>query len=328
MNWQRKALRVGSWVILAAVVLRLWSNGAPQQFLSWLRQPEMISALLFLETGKVFRPPPEEPVTTTPPTEPSAIPTEPPAALPVFSEADAALVYVRDTSGNTADLPDLLETPLHWDLTGATPTVLIYHTHATESYTQTATDRYEETSDYRTLDPEHNLVSIGDRLAQLLLDAGIGTIHSDTLHDYPSYDGGYDNSRKTIQGALANHNSIQLVLDLHRDAAVDSHGNQFSTAAQVGSRESAQILFLVGTDHPHWQQNMALAVKLTALLERMHPGITRGIITRTYDYNQDLSPGALLVEVGAAGDTREKALVAVEALAEAIIALSHGSKSG
>ena len=70
---------------------------------------------------------------------------------------------------------------------------------------------------------------------------------------------------------------------------------------------------------------MALAVKLTAQLEKMYPGITRGIITRTYDYNQDLSGGAILVEVGAAGDTREKALVAAEALAEAIIALANGT---
>ena len=58
----------------------------------------------------------------------------------------------------------------------------------------------------------------------------------------------------------------------------------------------------------------------------MYPGITRGIVTRTYDYNQDLSPGALLIEVGTAGDTRQKALVAVEALSEAIIALANGAE--
>ena len=325
MDWQRNALRVGAWSVLLAVVLRLWSNGVPELFMAWLGRPETVSALLYLETGKVFRPPPEEPATEPVPTEPSEAPTEEPAPLPVFSPEDAELVYIRDTSGNTADVSALLEAPLTWDLTGTAPTVLIYHTHATESYTKSTTESYTESSDYRTLDTDYNMVSIGNRVSELLADAGIGTVHDGTLHDYPSYDGGYDNSRQTVLNTLAEHDSIRLVLDVHRDAAVDSNGNQYSTSAQVGDRESAQILFLLGTGHPNWQENMALAVKLTALLERMYPGITRGIITRTYDYTQDLSGGALLVEIGTAGDTREKALVAAEALAQAIIALSQGS---
>lgn len=324
MDWQGKALRAGACAVLLAVGLRLWSNGAPQLIMSWLGQPETVSVLLYLETGKVFRPPPEEPE-TQPPTEPTNASTEAPAVLPVFSPDDADLVYVRDTSGNTADIPALLETQLSWDLMGTAPTVLIYHTHATESYTRTADDTYTESSAYRTLDTDHNLVSVGTRLTELLRDAGIGTVHDTALHDYPSYDGGYDNSRQTVLEALDTHENLRLVLDLHRDAAVDSGGNQFSTAAEVDGQESAQILFVVGTDHPGWQQNMALAVKLTALLERMYPGITRGIITRTFDFNQDLSAGALLVEMGAAGDTRQEALVAADALANAIIALAKGS---
>ena len=325
MDRQGKALRVGACAVLLAIGLRLWSNGLPELFLSWIQQPETVSALMYLETGKVFRPPPEEEPSETALTESTDAPTEEPPALPVFSAADAELVYVRDTSGNTADLSALLEDPLTWDLTGGTATVLIYHTHATEGYTQIPGDTYEESSDYRTLDTDRNLVSVGTRLAELLTAAGIGTVHDSTLHDYPSYDGGYDNSRQTVLDALDGNSGIRLVLDLHRDAAVAADGSQFSTSAWVDGRESAQILFLVGTGHPNWQENMALAVKLTALLERMYPGITRGIITRTYDYNQDLSGGALLVEMGAAGDTREEALVAAEALANAIIALANGS---
>ena len=322
MDWQRRSLRVGAWAVALAVAVRLISTGVPGRVLAWLRQPETAAVLMYLETGKIFRPPPEETVhETIPVTEP----TETPPVLPAFSAEDAALVSVRDTSGNTAEIAALLETPLTWDLTDAAPTVLIYHTHATESYTQTLEETYTESSDYRTLDTAYNMVSIGSRVEELLTQAGIGVVHAGTLHDYPSYDGGYDNSRETIRDALGREPELRLVLDLHRDAAVDANGNQFATSATVDGRESAQIMFLIGTGHPNWQENMALAVKLTAQLERMYPGITRGIITRTYDYNQDLSGGAILVEVGAAGDTREKALVAAEALAEAIILLAHGS---
>lgn len=324
MDGQRKSLRMGAWAVLLAVALRLYSTGALGAVWEWLSQPEVASVLMYLETGKMIRPAPGE---TQPPETAPAV-TEPGAEdpeRPVFTPEDAELVKVRDYSGNTADIPALLVQSLEWDLTGEGPTVLIYHTHATESYTRTAADTYEPSADFRTLDTQRNMVSVGDRLEELLTAAGIGVVHNGTLHDYPSYDGGYDNSRQTVLGELEAAQGLRLLLDLHRDAAVDANGNQFTTTATVNGRESAQIMFLVGTGYPGWQENMALAVKLTALLEKMYPGITRGILTRTYAYNQDLSGGALLVEVGAAGDTREKALVAVEALAEAIIALAKGS---
>lgn len=322
MDWQRKALRMGTWAVILAVGLRLFSSGALGRVWEWMRQPEAAAVLLYLETGKIFRPPPEE---STPPTHPTVMPTEPLSEQPIFSPEDAELVFVRDTSGHTADVSALLEAPLDWDLTVGDCTVLIYHTHATESYTKVSGETYTESGEYRTLDTDHNMVSIGTRMTELLTQAGIGVIHSETLHDYPSYDGGYDNSRETIRDALEQAPEIRLVLDVHRDAAVDDYGNQFATYANVSGRESAQIMFLISAGHPNWQENMALAVKLTALLEKKYPGITRGILTRTYDYNQDLAGGALLVEIGAAGDTREKALAAAEALTEAIIALAYGS---
>lgn len=326
MDWQRKSLRIGTYALLLAVSVRLYSNGALTWVQDLFRNPDTAAAIFYLETGKIFRPVPTE---TTAPPEETAAPTETPTVseqkLPLFSSSDAALVSVRDTAGKSADIASLLEMPLALNLTAENPTVLILHTHATESYTQTAEEPYDETSQYRTLDTGYNLVSIGNRLKALLTDRGIGVVHAETLHDYPSYDGGYDNSRATAEAVLAQEPGIQLVLDLHRDAAVDTYGNQFSTSCQINGREAAQILFVVGTGHPNWQENMALAVKLTALLEKMYPGSTRGIITRSYDFNQDLSNGALLVEMGAAGDTREKALVAAEALAEAIAMLAQGT---
>ena len=322
MDWQRTALRVGSWAVASAIVLRLIGSGIPGQLLEWLRQPETAAVILYLETGKIFRAPPEE---TLSPTEPPDTPTDPAADPPTFSPEDAELVYVRDTSGNTADIAGLLTEPLEWDLTAGDAAVLIYHTHATESYTRVSGEAYAESGEYRTLDTGYNLVSIGDRMRELLTAAGIGVLHDETLHDYPSYDGGYDNSRATLQDALEQHPEIRLALDVHRDAAADEDGNQFATYATVNGRESAQIMFLISAGHPNWQENMALAVKLTALLEKMYPGITRGILTRTYDYNQDLTGGGLLVEIGAAGDTHDKALVAAEALTEAIILLAKGS---
>ena len=89
---------------------------------------------------------------------------------------------------------------------------------------------------------------------------------------------------------------------------------------------AAQLMLVVGTRQEDWQSNMALAVKLTALLEKRHPGITRPISFRTQRFNQDLLPGALLVEVGAAGNSHPEAMEAARQLADAVAALGKGTQ--
>ena len=81
-----------------------------------------------------------------------------------------------------------------------------------------------------------------------------------------------------------------------------------------------------GLNHPDWEQKLSLALKLHAQLERQCPGITRPLVLRSQRFNQDMSPGALLVEVGAAGDSHDEALAAAEQLAKAIVALAKGTQ--
>jgi stage II sporulation protein P len=171
---------------------------------------------------------------------------------------------------------------------------------------------------------------VGRRLTQRLEKAGIRVIHDTTLHDYPSYTGSYNNSRKAVQEYLEQYPSIKLVLDLHRDAALEANGKQMVTKANVNGETSAQLMLVVGTNasglhHPNWQENMALAAKLHVVLEKTHEGITRPICFRAERFNQDLHPGMLLIEVGSAGNTQPQALLATDCLAEAIIALAHGA---
>ena len=164
---------------------------------------------------------------------------------------------------------------------------------------------------------------------QKLESAGIGVIHDRDFHDYPSYNGSYADARASIEAILADNPGICLILDLHRDAA-DVGDGQLDTSARINGQESAQLMLVVGTDagglyHPHWQENLALALKLQAQLERMHPGLCRPIDLRAQRFNADESPGALLIEMGAAGNTHEEALLAADALAEGIIALAKGA---
>ena len=337
MEQERRSIRIGLTAIALAAVLRIFSSGILQDAAVFFSDPKVISFLLYLETGRVMRIPEATEATIEQTEAPQTLPV--PEAIPenhlpvAFFPADAAQIGIRNNAGYSVDLENLLLQPLEWDLKQAAPAVLLVHTHATESYTQTPDATYTPSSQYRTLDPAHNMLAVGAHLAQLLQQRGIQTVHDTTLHDYPSYTGSYSNSRKTIRGYLEDCPQIPLILDIHRDAVETEAGKQLAQTITVDGKKIAKLMLVVGTDagglkHPHWEQNLSLAVKLHAQLESICPGICRSISFRQERFNQDLTAGTLLVEVGAAGNTLPEALAAVEVLADAIEALAYGTTAG
>lgn len=319
-----RAKRVGLAAVLCALLLRLWAAGLPEKVMSFLTQPNTAAFLIYLETGRdvrfsssqeVFSP---DFMESPPPAIPE--PTEEP--IPAFSDAQTPELYY--TVNKSPDIESLLAQPLNWDLRGDEPTVLILHTHSTESYTKQGED-YIETSSWRTVDENYNMLSIGSRVAEILAENGICAVQDTQLYDYPSYNGSYTRARKAITAYLEEYPSIQLVLDLHRDASGEGSG-QMRTAAKVDGEASAQLMIVLGTNHKNYEENLSLALKLHAQLEGTHSGIMRPLQLRAQRFNQDLSSGALLIEVGAAGNSHAEALRAAEALGEAIVALARGSQ--
>lgn len=337
MDQQRKARRVGAAAIMCALVLRLFSAGIVDQIFDCLIQPNIQKFLTYLETGRNVRfsasnevfaeeedfwplffresPPPWIP-------EPDPEPT-----LPSF--ADASKLEIAYSCSLRPDLDTLLQKPLEWDLTTSDPAVLILHTHTTESYTKNG-ESYQETAAFRTLDENYNMLSIGSRVAEILEENGIPVLHDRELHDYPSYNGSYTDARKTMTGLLLENPTVKLVLDLHRDAS-GSNLNQLRTVANIGGVTAGQLMFVMGTnaaglEHEKWEENLSLALKLQSQLELQAPGIMRPLSLRAQRFNQDMHPGAILVEVGAAGNTHAEAMLAAEELARAIIALAKGTQ--
>ena len=325
---EQKVLRLGTVVIVGALILRLLSGIGFDFVLS----PKVTSWMFFFQTGRLSKPVQVVATTPTQATTPPATtpkPTEPTTlSVPTFSPDDADAITVSSGFSYQADLAALVSQPLTWNLTASEPTVLILHSHSTECYTGGG---YTETSPYHTLDQDHNMLSIGSYLAELLEAGGISVIHDTTLHDDPSYDLSYSNSRRSVQEYLKRYPSIRLVLDLHRDSYEDAAGNQITHTVFSEGETLAPLMFVVGTDyggltHPNWQENLSLALKLQTQLEALCPGICRNLNLRTQRFNQDLSVGSLLVEVGASGNTHAQALKAAQMLANAILSLAHGSK--
>ncbi len=328
-------MQMGLWMVVFAVLWKAMGGGLLQSVTEKLKEPSVASFLLYLETGRavsadaVSATQVAEVLTKPPPTA-AATETTAPAKLPLgFSPEDGLRVELFNATNYGVDMGQLVTKSLQWDLTEGGPKVLILHTHATESYTK-AGQTYEESGNFRTLNEEYNMVRIGEALAGVLESYGIGVIHDRTLHDYPSYTGAYNASRKTVERYLQQYPGIVLVLDLHRDAVELSNGRQMDTSARVSGKEAAQLMLVMGTDagglqHPVWQENLTVAAQLHARLEDDAPGLMRPLYLRKERFNQDLLSGMLLVEVGAAGNTQEEALVAVEALGHAIGAMRYGT---
>lgn len=182
------------------------------------------------------------------------------------------------------------------------PLVLLYHTHTTESFEPFVRESYDPTFNYRTTDGTKNTVMVGNAIQAELEALGIGVIHATDIHDYPSYNGSYARSRETIVPILEKYPSIKVVLDIHRDA-ISGENYAYQPYVDVDGREAAQIMIISGCDDgtlgmPNYMQNFHFACTLQSKLESDHAGLTRPILFDYRHYNQDLTNGSLLIEVG------------------------------
>ena len=212
---------------------------------------------------------------------------------------------------------------------GKDPVVLIVHTHASEAYTPEPGFTYEPSDTLRTQDETRSVIRLGSEIARILEDAGIETLHDTTHNDYPSYDGSYARMQTIIESYLAQYPSIQMVLDVHRDAVEDRAGFPAALTAKIDGEEYARLMLVVGTDeggltHPRWQENLANALKLQALVNRSAPGLCRDIDLRTERFNQHETDGSLLCEFGASGNTLSQALRTARVFADVLVSFING----
>ena len=87
--------------------------------------------------------------------------------------------------------------------------------------------------------------------------------------------------------------------------------SNYAPCVQIGGEVVAQVMFVIGTDgggleHPNWNQNLKLAIKVQEKANQMYPGLFKPIILRNSRYNQHVRNGAAIIEVGATGNTLEQ----------------------
>ena len=237
-------------------------------------------------------------------------------------------VYINNQSGTSIDITGDITNPLKFKVEKSSePQILIYHTHATEGYMTDESQYYTDFDEPRSEDTEINVVKIGEIISKRLNDAGYTVIHDKTLHDEPSYSGSYSRSAETVKKHLEQHPSIKIVIDVHRDSIASGKNDKIAPIVSVDSKEAAQLMIVMGSEtgsvegHPNWRENVRLATKLQFVLEKMYPQLARAMLLKSSKYNQNLSTGSILIEVGSDANTLEQAKYSAELLSNALIVL-------
>lgn len=247
------------------------------------------------------------------------VPEAPSGAQKIVTKQYSSSLSVNNASPKKIDVAALLEKVPDIGLTDEGPQILIVHTHTSESYNETGQDWYGD-EDTRSDEESRNMVRMGNVLETELSARGYSVIHCQRRHD-EDFNSSYAESNQTIREYLKKYPSICVILDLHRDSLIDAAGTKYRPTVLINGEETAQIMFLMGVGndtypHPYWQENLSLALRIQAEGERLYPGLMRPVLVRPSRYNQYLSNGALLVELGACGNTPQEAERAAVLFAE------------
>jgi stage II sporulation protein P len=228
---------------------------------------------------------------------------------------------------------DYLARPMELKLSQTdAPQVLIVHTHATEAFNEWDYTYYDKRNSWRTTDNSKNMVAVGEELARVLSENGIGVIHDKTQHDYPSYNGSYERSAETIKGYLSRYPTIKVVLDLHRDAIEREGGVIVKPTTVIDGQKAAQLMIIACCDNgqmnmPRWDQNFRFAAALADAVEERYPTLTRPIFFCHRKYNQDLTTGSLLLEFGSHASTLKEAVYTANLAGQVLAELLKGTIS-
>ncbi len=206
------------------------------------------------------------------------------------------------------------------------PQVLIMHTHATESYESETRDYYIKGTNSRTKDNEKNVVRIGAEIAKQFQNSGIGVLHDKTQHDNPSYNGSYERSESTVKSYLKKYPSIKVVLDVHRDAIQQDDETMIAPIASINGKNAAQVMIISGADngklgYPNYMNNLRFSRRLQEQIEADYKGLTRPIAFTYKKYNQHLTNGSILLEMGGHGNSLEEAIYLGELVGKSLVKL-------
>lgn len=213
--------------------------------------------------------------------------------------------FVKDSTGSGTDLAqELLADPAVAIQANGDVEVLLYHTHTSEAYMADFSGFYYTDMQTRTQNQDMSVVAVGEEIKKELEKAGIGVVHDTTVCD-TMFNGSYSRSWEVLEKNLAEHPTIQVTIDIHRDSMTTAEGVKYKPTAEIGGRKAAQVMLLAGCDFdggwgdfPDWLDNLHLAMRVQQRACEMYPDMMRPMTFSDSKYNMNATKGSMLIEVG------------------------------
>lgn len=175
------------------------------------------------------------------------------------------------------------------------PRVYIYNSHQLENYSNSNFEVYNITP---------NVMVASYLLKEKLEENNINALVEEAdFNDYIKqnnwdYNYSYKASRYYLENAIKKYSSLEYFIDVHRDAIK----HEDSTVI-IGDKTYAKVLFVVGLENPNYEKNLNLVNNINNTINSKYPGLSRGIVKKSGPnvngvYNQDVSPNAILIEIG------------------------------
>lgn len=175
------------------------------------------------------------------------------------------------------------------------PILYIYNTHQTEGYQKSNNASYNITP---------SVLMASYILRESLNDLGIPSMVETNdiaellrVHSW-KYSYSYAASKLLVEDAIRKNPSLMYFIDLHRDSM-----SYDITTTTIDDKKYAKVLFVIGKDHPNYEKNLEMAEAINEYIKKINPKLSRGISLKGGSgvngiYNQNLSPNAILIELG------------------------------
>ncbi|MGL6106573.1 stage II sporulation protein P [Romboutsia sp.] len=192
-------------------------------------------------------------------------------------------------------------------VTKENPRILIYHTHSCETYSNSPS------GNYHSQDKPNSVMAVGKELTDQLTNLGWGVVHTTKYNDYPSYNGAYASSLKTINQIMPQYPSVDIAIDLHREGKDLTDENtkkkeeaKFTTT--INGEKVAKFFLVVGQKNPNVDHVRKVAEGITSLAQKKYPGLVLPVVEKPYGkFNQYIAKDHMLIEIGSNATSTEEA---------------------
>ena len=191
--------------------------------------------------------------------------------------------------------------------------IAMYVTHSDESYVPS--------DGTQSINGQGGIYDVAREFRDALQAQGIDVILDESTH-LPHDSGAYRRSRQTAERLL--QKQPDAIIDIHRDGIPD----QSEYTCTINGENASQVRLLVGRSNQNSGVNREFAKEIKAVADKQYPGLIKDIFIGKGNYNQDLSPNAILIEFGTHTISKERALESTGLMANVVSTALYGPQTG